>query len=275
VQGLGVDLKEAPEFARISSYMDAGNRMRERSKSGEILALWAIAQIKEHRKAEAPVLRRTAHIIRSIKHPDEARALRAVYGPGFFLIGLSVSTAQKVWYLKQRGLSEDDARLLIDRDAGEENDFGQKTRDAFDLADVYIRQKREHAETTSQLERFLRLVFGAGDETPTRDEHAMFLAYASSLRSADLSRQVGAVVWRENAGVVATGCNDVPAANGGLYWTGEGDQRDHKLGHDANEARCSVSAVNSSTRFATRVARPACSTSPSLDARCTRRWTRS
>src|SRR5207237_806457 len=34
---------------------------------------------------------------------------------------------------------------------------------------------------------------------------------------------------------VATGCNDVPAPGGGLYWRGAGDQRDHVLGVDANE----------------------------------------
>lgn len=234
-QGLGVELKDAPEFDRLRSYMDAGNAVRERSKAEEILALWAIAQIKNTRRAEEPRLRRTAHILRSIKHPDEARALRSVYGQGFYLIGLSASTTHKVKYLKQKGLTEPEAYKLIDRDAGEENDFGQKTREAFELADVFIRQEPEHKKTTGQLERFLRLVFGAVDETPTPDEHAMFLAYASSLRSADLSRQVGAVVWKDHVGVVGTGCNDVPAAGGGLYWPGSNDQRDHALGHDANE----------------------------------------
>ncbi len=201
----------------------------------EGLAIWAMAQIKQRRTNETPVLRRTAHILRSIKHPDEARALRAVYGSGFYLIGLSASTAQKVKYLKQRGLNEAEAHDLIGRDAGEVNDYGQHTRDAFELADVFIRQEPEHRNTKAQLERFLRLVFGAVDETPSPDEHAMFLAYASSLRSADLSRQVGAVVWKDHVGVVATGCNDVPAAGGGLYWPGPSDLRDHSLGHDANE----------------------------------------
>ncbi len=234
-QGLGVVLKDAPELDRVNSYMDAGNAMRERSKVEEILALWAITQIKNTRPAGESRLRRTAHILRSIKHPDEARALRAVYGPGFYLIGLAASTAQKVKYLKQKGMTEAEGHTLIDRDAGEENDFGQRTREAFELADVFIRQEPEHKKTTAQLERFLRLVFGAVDETPTADEHAMFLAYASSLRSADLSRQVGAVVWKDHVGVVGTGCNDVPAAGGGLYWPGPNDQRDHAMGHDANE----------------------------------------
>lgn len=236
VQGLGVELKETPELDRVNSYMNAGNALRESSQAEEILALWAIAHIKRKRSGgEATALRRTAHILRSIKHPDEARALRAVYGTGFYLIGLSASTAQKVKYLKQKGLNDAEAHKLIDRDAGEENDYGQKTREAFELADVFIRQEPEPWRTKAQLERFLRLVFSAVDETPTQDEHAMFLAYASSLRSADLSRQVGAVVWKDHVGVVGTGCNDVPAPGGGLYWPGPTDQRDHALGHDANE----------------------------------------
>lgn len=235
VPGLGIPLKEEPEVDRINSYMDAGNALRERSNSESILAAWALLQIKKMRDTAQPVLRRTAHILRSIKHPAEARALRAVYGPGFYLIALSASTVQKVKYLKQRGLTEPEAHQVIDRDAGEENDFGQHTRDAFELADVFIRQEPEHRRTTAQLERFLRVIFGAVDETPTPDEHAMFLAYASSLRSADLSRQVGAVVWKDHVGVVGAGCNDVPAPGGGLYWPGPADQRDHALAHDANE----------------------------------------
>ena len=134
VPGLGIQLKEEPEVDRINSYMDAGNVLRERSNSESILAAWALLQIKKMRDAAQPVLRRTAHILRSIKHPAEARALRAVYGPGFYLIALSASTAQKVKYLKQRGLTEPEAHQVIDRDAGEENDFGQHTRDAFETS---------------------------------------------------------------------------------------------------------------------------------------------
>ena len=67
-------MKEAPEVDRINSYMDAGNALRERSNSESILAAWALLQIKKMRDAAQPVLRRTAHILRSIKHPAEARA---------------------------------------------------------------------------------------------------------------------------------------------------------------------------------------------------------
>lgn len=256
------DLKETPEVDRINTYMDGGNKLRERAKAGEVLALWAVSEIFQRRMGPetddgAPTdgetgdsgagtsdqergpfpdrAFRTAHILRSIKHPDEARALRAVYGPGFFLISISVSRKSRIAYLQGKGMSEDAAIDAIDRDAGEPNDYGQQTRDAFQLADVFIRQEREHEKTSAQLHRFLELVFGHPHGTPTPEEHAMFLAYASSLRSGDLSRQVGAVVWRDGVGVVATGCNDVPAPEGGLQWTGPTDQRDHVRGHDANE----------------------------------------
>ena len=71
----------------------------------------------------------------------------------------------------------------------------------------------------------------------------MFLAFAASLRSADLSRQVGAVVSKNNE-VLATGANDCPRFGGGLYWpeyNEEGCQiedvpggRDYKRGNDSN-----------------------------------------
>src|SRR3954470_118895 len=92
--GLGVERKGAPEVDRSNSFMDAGNAVRQRSKSEEILAAWALVQIRNMRPASQPVLPRTGHILRSIKLPAEARALRAVYGPGFYLIGLCVDDAE-------------------------------------------------------------------------------------------------------------------------------------------------------------------------------------
>src|SRR5450755_5188340 len=56
----------------------------------------------------------------------------------------------------------------------------------------------------------------------------MFQARATAQRSADLSRQVG---------ILATGCNEVPRAGGGVIWDAvagtERDYRDYKIGQDA------------------------------------------
>ena len=63
----------------------------------------------------------------------------------------------------------------------------------------------------------------------------MFLAYAASLRSAQLGRQVGAAITTKGGDVLAVGTNDVPKPGGGLYWPGPLDNRDHILKKDSND----------------------------------------
>ncbi len=66
----------------------------------------------------------------------------------------------------------------------------------------------------------------------------MFLARAAALRSADLSRQVGAVIANDRGDVVASGCNEVPRPTGGNYWPDDDpDRRDFRLGKDPNAVR--------------------------------------
>lgn len=64
----------------------------------------------------------------------------------------------------------------------------------------------------------------------------MYAAKSASLRSSDLSRQVGAAVFTEDGELITQGCNEVPKAFGGTYWDLEKpDNRDVSLGHDPNE----------------------------------------
>lgn len=55
----------------------------------------------------------------------------------------------------------------------------------------------------------------------------MYVAYAAGLKSACMSRQVGAAIANADGEIIATGCNDVPKAGGGLYETEDrhNDQR--------------------------------------------------
>lgn len=250
----GLTLDPSTEFRRIWTHMDAGDALRKTTGSGEALAVWAVGAInsarttgsagKEPLRAEEP-LHGVAHILRTVKHPDEVRLLRDVYQSGFYLVALHASEDARLAHLTSlHGMSADEARRLIARDQGDaEPEYGQQTRDTFQMADVFILQDAQKMQ--GQLERFLRLVFGDPLVTPTRDEHAMFMAYAASLRSADLSRQVGAVIRRDGIGIVATGANDVPAPGGGLYWPDDihFDRRDYRFprtegdegGHDSNE----------------------------------------
>lgn len=252
---LGVTLDSSNEFQRIWTHMNAGDALRKKTASGEALAVWSIGDINSER-TEGPAGKEplkgkdpekgVAHILRTVKHPDEVRLLREVYKSGFYLIALHAAEDLRFDRLtKLHGMSEAEARKLISRDRGDtEPEYGQQTRDTFQMADVFILEQDEK-KTHTQLDRFLKLVFGDPLVTPTRDEHAMFMAYSASLRSADLSRQVGAVVRRDGIGIVATGCNDVPAPGGGLYWPDDEkhDFRDYRYprtkdgtgGHDSNE----------------------------------------
>jgi deoxycytidylate deaminase len=119
------------------------------------------------------------------------------------------------------------------RDQNEDVPFGQRSRDTFQLADVFIELKGDEYKT--QLERFLDLIFGSPYLTPLPDEYAMSHAYSASLRSGQLSRQVGAAIRSAKGDIIALGCNDVPAAGGGLYWPGPTDARDIVKGFDSND----------------------------------------
>lgn len=73
----------------------------------------------------------------------------------------------------------------------------------------------------------------------------MFMAFNSSIRSSDLSRQVGAIIARDQQ-ILATGANDTPKFGGGQYWsevdpaTGEvndtEDGKDFTRDKDSNKA---------------------------------------
>jgi cytidine deaminase len=79
------------------------------------------------------------------------------------------------------------------------------------------------------------ILFGHPFVTPTREEFGMFQAKAAALRSADLSRQVGAAITTRSGDVIAVGTNEVPRAGGGLYWPGDdGDARDFQTGRNAS-----------------------------------------
>jgi len=127
------------------------------------------------------------------------------------------------------------AERLMERDEhDEEKEFGQHVRDAFTEGDVYVSMSPP-SELTDGISRYLRLFFGNPFMTPSRDEYAMFQAHAAALRSADLSRQVGAAVATVDGDVIAVGCNEVPKAFGGQYWAdNDFDRRDFELGYDSN-----------------------------------------
>ncbi len=233
------------EFERISFFMDLGNRIRCQTKDDAILMKGVAAYIYANyhgNNGEAPQVRK-AYIIDSIKHPAEVDFLRKTYGDGFHLIGISDDyDKRKAFLIGRKHLSEEEAEELLRRDDNETVKNGQHTRDAYQQSDYFINASDERKETEESIFRLLDLLFGNAFITPTFEEYAMFRAYVASLRSADLSRQIGAVITRDNE-IIAEGVNDCPRAFGGLYWPiyqkgkviDEADGRDYMLGYDSNK----------------------------------------
>jgi cytidine deaminase len=127
------------------------------------------------------------------------------------------------------------AKKLIERDSKEDNEFGQNLSNAFHLGDVFVDATDREAANNS-IERFISALFGSNEITPTHDEYGMYLAKSAALRSADLSRQVGAAMFASTGEVISLGSNEVPKSGGGTYWTGDPtDSRDFRQGHDPNE----------------------------------------
>ena len=134
---------------------------------------------------------------------------------------------------KGQRIPNDKVEELILRDAHANIDHGQRTRDTFQSADFFVELK-DHAQLENAIWRILAILFSDPYKTPTFDEYAMFMAFAASLRSADLSRQVGAVIAKGNE-ILATGANDCPCFGGGLYWPqsdGSGEVTDAERGRD-------------------------------------------
>lgn len=208
--------EEANEYERIKHYMQQGNAVRKNSQNNAIMAAGVAKKISEARSTNTTS--KQAFIVNSLKHPDEVEFLRKIYGDGFYLIGVHADEKRRRRYLTEdKSLTQNEADELIRIDEDENVNYGQKTRDTYHLSDFFINLGSNDDYTKNGLQRFLELIFSNPYKNPTFDEFAMFMAFNSAVRSSDLSRQVGAVISREQQ-IVATGANDVPESGGGLYW---------------------------------------------------------
>lgn len=231
------------EYERIKKHMIAGDNMRKDSSNNAILAYGTANLIKEKRDGKNP---KRAFIVNSLKHPDEVEVLRKIYGQGFYLFGIHTDKKRRLQYLmNDKGLSSPQASELTDIDEDEKISYGQRTRDTYHLSDFYINFGRNDDQVKNTIQRFLELIFSHPYKNPTFDEFAMFMAFSSSVRSGDLSRQVGAVISK-NRQIISTGANECPVSGGGLYWaevdvtTGEvvdkNDGKDYTRNEDSNKA---------------------------------------
>jgi len=212
-----LDVPSQPkEYERIKLSMEKGDFLRKESNDNAILAAGAIKKIQESRGGSDPS--KTVFLINSLKHPDEVALLRRVYSHGFFLLGIHSDEKRRTGYLvNDKGLGQQEAADLIKIDEDEAVTYGQRTRDTYHLSDFFVNLGRNEDQVKNTIQRFLDLLFSYPYSNPTFDEFAMFMAFNSSIRSSDLSRQVGAVITR-NQQIIATGTNDSPRFGGGQYW---------------------------------------------------------
>lgn len=222
--------------------MTAGDELRNAWERSDALALHAISDIVATRYEAAgrdpddddeslpENLTRRAFILRSLKTPDELETLRAVYGPRLIVIAAYSPKDRRLEYLAQRIQDSRNTtdrskwvhqpEELVARDEKEEVERGQDVSGTFHRADFFVRGwARDVIE--ADVARTLEILFGSPFRTPTRDEHAQFMAAGAALRSAEYGRQVGAAITASDGSIVALGTNEVPKPGGGSYWEDE------------------------------------------------------
>jgi deoxycytidylate deaminase len=247
---ISVKRTQTPLDERYKTYIKFGNAVRKKYGDNEILAALAIGWIFRSRKFNPDKTpeaeERVAYIVHQFKRKEEVDLFRSVYGRLFFQISVYSSRkmraeslsrkfadgAQDSDFDKYRGPAED----LIRIDENElEVAHGQRLRQVFHLADFII-NKDSMGDEKTQIERFIELLFGNNARSPTKIEYGMYIAKSSSLRSLDLSRQVGAAIFSKEGEIISMGCNEVPKGGGGTYWSDEKwDDRDYKRKEDPNE----------------------------------------
>lgn len=151
------------ELERLDNGMNNGKILRQKYKRGDFYALLAINEINRMRSSlngTPEPLSRNVHVIRSLKHPDEVETLRSVYGDGFFLLGVSSSIKSRKYFLENmKGVEpEEEIDRLIERDDKEAGDYGQRTRDVFELADAFVTTD-DSTRLSEQLSRILDPLF--------------------------------------------------------------------------------------------------------------------
>ena len=230
---------------RIAVLQSLGNLLRQ-EYSEDILAQLAIKEIGLKRELEIDETkndnvnvdtkktirksRRHLTIIDSLKNPSEVELFKLVYREMFYLFGVLCpeDIRENRLNLGKKKIEITKTKQLVERDKSEGEKHGQQLLKTIKNADFFVANSKENIDTlTPNLKKYIKLMMGDKGVTPTLEENAMFHAQSAAVKSGCLSKQVGAAIVDENGNLLATGCNDVPKAGGGLYSieNGEDDSR--------------------------------------------------
>jgi deoxycytidylate deaminase len=246
-EGRAVPEPDATDLGYATTLQDLGDAMRDHAKDNSAVARALIRRIRLIRatavgadaSSSEPVVPdgiRRAYILDSIRHPAEVEILRRVYTNAFTLIGVVCDEQKRQDRLgvKYKNAGAQHAATFMKRDAKAKEMHGQRVSDAFHLSDAFLDNTEERYQKdktpnpdwdiADQLSRLVNIISHGQIVRPTSAETAMYTAHGAQMRSACLSRQVGAALVDSNGSVVAIGSNEVPRAGGGLYGEGFSDQ---------------------------------------------------
>lgn len=237
----------------VKGYQDLGDAMRLETKDNASVAKGFAMRIRGLRATKLkvsadgkePVIpdgAPRAYILDSIRHPAEVELLRHVYQEAFFLVGVVCEETKRLLRVtgKYTDAGQDSAKDFMQRDAKASEKYGQRVSDAFHLADFFVdntsdrhnpdRSPNPDWDVAEKLSRLLKIIRHSEIVRPEVSETAMLHAHGAAMRSACLSRQVGAALLDGSGNIVATGCNEVPKAGGGVYGEGFSQQanEDHR-----------------------------------------------
>jgi len=250
-----VKVDETSYGNRYRSLIKQADQVRQGVKNNAALACLAISEIRRVREKvnqigpDQPALG-TAFIVRQIKREEEITLLREVYGRKFIQVSVFSDKEERRRQLVKKikgfgthsvdeDVAEKEAIDLISQDHNEIDEaYGQRVSDVFHLGDVFV-PGQHGREAKDVIDRFIQAFFGHNSISPTKSEYGMYAAAGASLRSLDLSRQIGAAIFSDRGEIITLGCNEVPKAFGGTYWCDDPEEahRDFEEGEDANHSR--------------------------------------
>lgn len=186
-------------FIRVDKVIDIINKQIERTAK---------------KKKEVPS---TRICIDAIRNPYEALYFKDKY-KSFRLMAISTKDEDRRKRLKELNDEEldnlDNVEYATKLKRAEEVFYHQNIQGCLEVADIHVYneniENRKYHNLTKQIIKYIALMLHPALVTPTHIERCMQLAYNAKYNSGCLSRQVGAVVTREDYSVQSVGWNDVP-----------------------------------------------------------------
>ncbi len=155
--------------------------------------------------------------IDAIRNPYEAMFFKDKYR-AFHLMAVNTDDIDRKRRLKDLNTEElinlDNIEYAQKLKQPQEVFYHQNIQECIQYADIHVYNPDVHDgkyyTLTQQILKYISLMIHPGLITPTHVERCMQLAYNAKFNSGCLSRQVGAVVTREDYSIQSVGWNDVP-----------------------------------------------------------------